>query len=381
MSILFEPGKIKNLSIKNRFVRSATYDGSADRNGDVSERQLALYSDLARGDVGLIVTAITYVHPSGQVSPVMNSIAEDERIVGFSKLVKTAHEYGAKICVQLFHGGREARWVKTHGELPLAPSVVENDPFYKGAHRAMSEDEIWEVIGAFGEAARRAKEAGADGVQVHGAHAYLLSQFLSPYTNRRNDQWGGSPGNRLRLYKEVYKSIREKVGDEYPVMIKVGVEDGFTGGLDASEGLQAAVELAKVGFDALEISSSLRGEMYRGTEYRTGIHKLENEAYFRAWFRYVKSKVDVPVMAVGGFRTFSLLESVVQHGEADFISLSRPLIREPHLIGMWKSNQNQKAKCISCNKCLESLFEGNPLHCVLEKSAALKGARSHGVSA
>lgn len=373
MSVLFEPATINHMSLKNRFVRSATYDGAAEQDGRVSDRQVGLYTDLAQGGVGLIVTGIAYVHLSGQLSPVMNSIADDDAIPGLARLARAVHDHGAKTCLQLFHAGREALWVRSRGQLPVAPSVVEDDPFFMGgAHREITEEEIWEVVRSFGDGARRAKEAGFDGVQVHGAHAYLLSQFLSPFANRRRDRWGGCLENRLRIHREVYRSIREAVGDRYPVMIKIGIEDGFRGGLVASEGILAATTLARLGFDALEVSSGLRGERYRGTEFRTGITKPEREAYFAEWCRSVKRQVEVPVMMVGGLRTFELMEGVVRRGDADLVSLSRPLIREPGIIEHWRSDRSWKAKCTSCNKCFEALFRLAPLHCVVEEALKAK---------
>lgn len=364
MSVLFEPCSIKNLEIRNRFVRSATYDGFADNNGHISDRQIKLYSDLAEGGVGLIISGIAYVHHSGQVSPFQNSIAGEEFVPGFRKLTSAVHERGAKIAVQLFHGGREAKYLKTKNTLPLAPSIIENDLYYKGEYRALTDSEIWEIIHAFGDGAKRAKEAGFDAVQLHGAHAYLLSQFLSPYTNQRQDQWGGSLENRLRLHFEIYRDIREKVGNDYPVLIKIGVEDGFLGGLEFNEGKQAAKLLADFGFDSLEISQGLRGIRYVGTEYKTKINSRDKEAYYRNWCREIKSQTDIPTMMVGGLRTFSLMKEIIENKEADFVSLCRPLICEPNLINDWKTNEHKKAKCISCNKCVESIFKGKPIDCI-----------------
>jgi 2,4-dienoyl-CoA reductase-like NADH-dependent reductase (Old Yellow Enzyme family) len=369
MSILFEPARIKNMELRNRLVRSATYDGSAEVNGHVSDKQIELFSNLAKGGAGLIVTGIAYVHQTGQVSAFMNSIADDACIAGFQKITKIAHEHEGKICVQLFHGGREARYLKTRNQLPLAPSVLDNDPFFKGYNREITEDEIGELIQSFGAAARRAQEAGFDGVQVHGAHAYLFSQFLSSHTNRRQDNWGGTLENRLRFHKEVYKSIRAKVGNTYPVMIKIGVCDGFNGGLGLEEGIEAAVMMASTGFDALEISSALRGERYAGTEFKAGITTVDKEAYFRDWCRTIKGRIDVPLIMVGGLRTFTLMEEIVRNGEADFVALCRPLIREPGIINEWRSDKNRKAACISCNRCYEALYRGVSLRCIVEEES------------
>ena len=180
MSILFEPMSIKGMKLKNRFVRSATYDGYADVKGHVTDRQIQFFEELARGGVGLIITGISYIHGSGQNSPIQNSLTSDHCIPGLRKLTAAVHSAGAKIAVQLFHAGREsAAFLKTRNLGAIAPSFVPEDPYFKRPYRSMTEEEIFEVINAFGDAAGRAQEAGFDAVQVHGAHAYLLSQFLS----------------------------------------------------------------------------------------------------------------------------------------------------------------------------------------------------------
>lgn len=366
MSILFQSMSIKDMTLKNRFVRSATYEGITD-NGHVTDQQIELYSELADGGVGLIITGITNVHPSGQVSPFQNSIVGDEFVDGYKKLTKAVHERGTKIVMQLFHAGRESIVLEKMGLLkhtPLAPSLIEDDPHHKGEHRAMTESEIWETIQAFGDAAQRAKEAGFDAVQLHGAHSYLLMQFLSPFTNRRDDQWGGSLENRLRFYREIYNDVRKKVGNNYPILIKLGVQDGFAGGFEFKEGKQAAKLLAAIGFDALEISSGLRGNSYEETEFKPQINSLDKEAYFGNWAREIKSVTDVPIMMVGGCRNLSLMEEKIQNKEADFISLCRPLLSEPGLINDFKTNKKEKARCVSCNKCVDEVLKGKPVYCV-----------------
>ncbi len=369
MDALFETMKIKGMELRNRFVRSATYDGRADRNGNVTEQQIRLFENLAHGGVGLIVSGIAYVHPSGQISPIQNSIADDACIPGFKKMIDAVHKQGAKIAVQLFHAGRErARVYRSKNKEAVAPSFIENDPYFKEHYRPMTEDEIREVIRAFGDAAKRAREAGFDAIQVHGAHAYLLSQFLSPYANRRSDDWGGTLEERLRFHREIYREIREKAGEDYPVFIKIGVQDGFAGGLEFREGKKAARLMAEWGFDALEISSGLRGKYYEETEFRTRINRIEHEGYFREWCQQIKDEVNVPVMMVGGLRTPEVMAEVIQKGEADLVSLCRPLIREPGIINEWKNGNYHRSACISCNKCYEALVNGEPLHCVVQKN-------------
>ena len=368
MGLLFTPMKIKKMEVPNRFVRSATGDRLTEGPGYVSDKKIALYSRLAEGGVGLIITGVARVHPTGQTSFAQSSIDNDACIPGFKRLTQAVHERGAKIALQLHHAGREAASFRHAMNLESwAPSLVENDPYYKGKHRAMAENEIWEVIRAYGDASKRAQEAGFDAVQLHAAHGYLPSQFLSAFTNRRKDDWGGTLQNRLRFHYEIYRDIRKKTGDNFPFLIKLGVQDGFPGGLEFGEGLQAAAMIAQWGVDALEISQGLRGTKYEGTEFRTGIDSPEKEAYFRPWCKAVKEKVSVPVMMVGGLRTIALMEEVLEKGEADFISLSRPLIREPGIIKDWKKGDRRRSACISCNQCLERLKKDGTLHCIFER--------------
>jgi len=315
MSVLFEPMQMGKMEIKNRFVRSATYDGLADRGGEVSERQIELYEALAGGGIGLIVSGLAPVHPSGKMSPTQNCIFDDSFIPGLRRLTDAVHRHNARIAVQLFHAGRERARVDTKSQNNLAPSVLEDDPYFRGPHHAATDGEIWEIVESFGQAARRAREAGFDAVQIHGAHAYLFSQFLSPFTNRREDAWGGPLENRLRLHREVYSRIRVKVGNDYPVLIKLGVEDGFAGGLAFVEGKLAAEEIAGLGFDALEVSSGLRGKGYNRTEFHTGITREDREAYFRPWCAEIRRNVTVPIILVGGLRTFGVTEQIVLDGE------------------------------------------------------------------
>ena len=174
--------------------------------------------------------------------------------------------------------------------------------------------------------------------------------------------------NRLRIHREIFEAIRREVGDGYPLLIKLGVQDGFPGGLEFGEGLKAAEMVAVQGWDALEISQGLRGKWYDGTEWRTGIRNVDNEGYFRTWAREIKDKVDVTVIMVGGLRSRGFMEEVLQRGEADLVSLCRPLIRQPDLIGNWANGQTDPATCKSCNKCLEGLRNGHELRCWQEGS-------------
>ena len=369
MSILFEPMKIKSMELRNRFVRSATSDACADEAGHVTDKQIKLFADLAAGGIGLIITGITSVHPAGKISPVQASIAHDDCIPGLKRLTATVHEREAKIAVQLFHAGRESvHFLKTQNKQAKGVSFVGDDLYFNEEYNSFTEDEIREIIQAYGDAAKRARDTGFDAVQLHGAHAYLPSQFLSPYTNRREDDWGGSLENRLRFHREIYKDIKAKAGQDYPVLVKLGVQDGFPGGLEFSEGLQAAQLLAQWGYDSLEISQGLRGKGYETTEFRTGINKVGKEAYFRDWCKTIKDHVEVPVMMVGGLRSFELMEEIVQKNEADFVSLCRPFIRQPSIVYEWQSGKRDRATCISCNGCLIAIKKGERVRCIQDET-------------
>ena len=378
MSILFEPIKVNGMQIRNRFVRSATNIGAADDQGRVTDVHVDAYKRLADGGVGLIITGATNVQVRGQILPSQKRIIHDEHISGLRRLTAAAHAGGARIAVQLFHGGAEAgAFAAAQGLSARAPSNLGEDPnfpFFKATYGVLCETDIRELIRDFGQGARRAQAAGFDAVQLHGAHGYILSQFLSAYTNRRTDEWGGSLENRLRLFCEVYAEIRRQVGENFPVMIKLGVQDSFEGGMRFDEGKQAAALLAEVGFDALEISSGARGSGWAETEFRAGIRKIEQEAYYRFWSREIKPMVTTPLMLAGGLRSFELMEEIVQAGDADLVSMSRPLIREPALPHRWQTGDRRQATCISCNKCLEVLLGNRVVHCVQDKKAKSKEA-------
>lgn len=364
---LFEPLSLGKMELPNRFVRSATYDGMCDKFGEVTGRQLKLYEDLARGGAGLIVSGIASVHPSGRISAFQNDISHDNAIAGLKQMTDTVHAHGARIAVQLFHGGREAApYQNYHGKKVWVPWVSEKSTDAQYCHM-MTDAQIWEVIEAFAQAAQRAREAGFDGVQVHGAHAYLLPQFLSPVTNQRTDQWGGSLQNRLRFIKEIYHHIRTAVGDDFPVLVKLGVADGFAHGLSFQEGRTAAIVCSDWGFDLIEVSQGLRGKHYSETEFRRGITRPEKEAYFKPWTRSVKANVFTPIVMVGGLRTPQVMVDMVTQGVADLVALCRPLIRQPDLIKQWRRGFDGAGTCISCNLCYERISKGRPLCCVVEE--------------
>lgn len=359
MMKLFETTSIKNMSLSNRFVRSATYSGMARADGSVTSKMMDLMVNLARGGVGLIISAYAYVLPEGTMHPRALGIYSDSLIQGLREMVDAVHQVHGKIVVQLAHGGAQARTIQYTGQNLLGPSeILRSD----GAPvMAMTHEEIQRVVSAFGLAAARAKQAGFDGVQLHGAHGYLLSEFLSPFFNKRTDRYGGNRANRSRFVVEVYHAVRSVVGEQYPVMIKLNSEDLVTGGLPIDQMLHVAKTLETVGIDAIELSGGI-GSMWKS--YASSRRSVQNGAYYHSAAKRYKKSIDVPLMLVGGIRSFEEARRLITEGTADYVSLCRPLIRDPALINRWKSGDMQESACISCRSCMNAILDGYDLHCV-----------------
>ena len=363
MSILFDQTTINGMTLRNRFVRSATWEGMAAEDGACTPRLTALMGQLAEGGVGMIITSHAYVHPAGQAGPWQLGIYKDELIKGLRDMTGAVHDRGGRIVVQAAHAGFFAN-AKLTGQTPLAPSQVEG--FAKGERKEMTGGDIEEITEAFGEAARRAREAGFDGVQIHSAHGYLLSQFLSPVFNRRRDEYGGVVENRAKALLGVLKRVRAAVGEDFPVLVKMNSEDGLEGGLTREDSLQVGAMLQRGGIDAIELSG---GTLVSGSlsPSRGGIKSEEKEAYFRNAAKAFKGQLNVPIILVGGIRSPQLAERLVTEGTADYLSMSRPFIREPGLVGRWASGDFRPASCLSDNQCFVPAMGGEGIYCVVEK--------------
>ena len=359
MTQLFDSIDIDGISIRNRFMRSATWDRTATDDGEVTDASVAIIDGLARGGVGLIVTGYAYVSDHGKAAVRQFGISDDRHIQGLRRLAKAAHDQGARIAAQIAHGGMSLGLLGGAKRVGLAPSQIEGYPL---PHRAMTSEEVEDLVRDFGAAAARAKEAGFDAVQLHGAHGYLMSQFLSPRTNRRTDRWGGSPESRRRFHVEVMRSARRAVGAGYPIWIKLGLQDYTDDGLQLGEGLETLRALTSEGLSAAEISSG-----FGAGAARVNKPGDEERAYFREASAEAKRAVDIPIMLVGGLRSLSLGGDILRRGDADMISICRPLIREPDLISRWQRGDTAPAKCISCAKCLGAGLRGEPLQCEEER--------------
>ena len=356
MSKMFEQTAISSLVLSNRFVRSATWEGMATSDGAVTPMLTNAMVDLVKGGVGLIISSHAYVRPEGKAGPWQLGIYEDALIPGLQEMTNAVHEYGGKIIAQLAHAGRFAP-EKLTGQTPL---VVSEEPGKK--YHRITEKDIRKLIAAFADGAARAKAAGFDGIQVHSSHGYLLSQFLSPAFNRRRDAYGGDIQNRSRIHMQVYKAIRETVGEDFPVLIKLNCSDFIDNGLTLEESVQVGRTLAAIGLDAIELSGGLLTNE-KLSPSRVGIKAEEDEAYFSDEARHFKNTIDIPLILVGGMRSFSVAERLVEGGVADYISMSRPLIREPNLINRWKSGDLSRAECISDNSCFKAAMTGNGIYC------------------
>ncbi len=346
-SILFSPIAVGGVAVPNRFARSATQDYLAAEDGTVTGRQVELYSRLAEGEVGLIISGHAFVRPDGQASPRQLAVHDDRFVEGLARIAAAVHRFPSRVFLQIAHSGRQTK-ERLCGCTPVSPSAV-YDPVSKVMPRELGPDEVRAVIADFVQAARRAREAGFDGVQLHVAHGYLLSSFLSPHTNRRTDEWGGPLENRARIVVEIVRGIRKLPG-RFPVIAKLNATDLLPqGGLTLDESVRAAALFEAEGLDGVEVSGGM-AEAGRGSIW-PGLRKPEDEGYFVDAAARVKAAVNVPVFGLGGIRSLEVAERFVREGLVDVISMSRPFIRDPYLVKRFREGRLTLAECISCNKC------------------------------
>ncbi len=359
MKTLFDETQLLELKIKNRFVRSATHDGRADGLGHVTQKLIDHYEELAKGGIGTIITGLTNVTDLEKIVPTQMAIYDDSFIPEYKKLTDVVHKYNANIIVQLVCNGAQNR-SKNPGVL-WAPSAIEGEPTVAGATE-MTKADIQLMKDAFVNGAIRAKKAGFDGVQLHAAHGYLLSRFLTPYFNRRTDEYGGSTGNRARIVLEICSSIREAVGPDYPILAKINCSDFMDQGLTPDECKYICILLEGVGLNAIEISGGTA--LSRANEGVIRKVTTNTESYFKKYASEIAEALNIPVICVGGHREINRLEDVVNQTKIEYISLCRPFIREPGLINRWSDGDTAPAKCISCSKCF-----GTETQCIFNKQA------------
>jgi 2,4-dienoyl-CoA reductase-like NADH-dependent reductase (Old Yellow Enzyme family) len=374
-------GVIAGLVLKNRLVRAATSETMATDDGAATDELVDLYSNLARGGAGLIITGHIYVEPRGQYEPWQLGLDRDDRIAPLTRVTDAVHRHGGVIFAELSHAGSQSLIPQI---VPLAPSIVPNAIFARPPTE-MTDVDVRRVIADFGAAAARAKRAGFDGIHLHSGNGYLLAQFNSPHTNRRDDRWGGDAQRRMQFILDVYDAVREATGPNFPITARLGLADAVSDGLTLEDGLAIARQLAARGLAALEVTygvmTSYRENIrpYAGTTRWRAIadgmlHRAFSapvpEAYYRPFARAAKAAIDIPVILVGGLRSTHVMDDVIRSGDADFLAMARPFVREPDLPNKIEAGRRGPVDCVSCNICF--LHEGiDPLQCWRTPSAML----------
>jgi 2,4-dienoyl-CoA reductase-like NADH-dependent reductase (Old Yellow Enzyme family) len=360
---VFDPITLNGMTARNRFVRSATWEGLAEPDGRASARLEAVMAALSAGGVGLVISGHAYVEKRGQAGPWQLGAHTPGMIPGLARLARAVHARGGRFVVQLAHAGCRANPELT-GEPAVGPSAS-NDPSLPPC-REMTPEDLARVQAAFGAAAAICREAGADGVQIHAAHGYGLSQFLAPRTNHRVGAYGGTLENRARMLLEVMAAIRGRVGYDYPILVKLNSEDFLEGGLSRDESRKVASWLDTAGCDAVELSG---GTLDAGPcmSIRRGPFAIpEGEAWYRQAAAAVKAETPIPLILVGGIRSLETAEELVDSGTTDLVALSRPLIREPGLVARWQSGDRAPSACISDNACFVPARKGEGIYCLTE---------------
>lgn len=361
---IFEPIKIGNIEIKNRLVRSATWLAAASPTGDITDELMARFVELARGGCSMINTGFAYISPQGTMLPGQIGIDNDLRIEGLRKLTKAVHDASpdVKIFCQIVHTGifRLPFVRQTYADTFAANET--KDPFVEMGGTgeispAATEEKIKEVIGQWAEAARRCKEAGFDGVELHFGHSFGPGAWFSPFWNSREDDWGGSVENRARYGLEVTKAVRDAMGPNYPIIAKINCEDGVEGGVTPQDAAYFASKLVEVGLDGIEVSGGSPAappSLGPSRLARAGREGEKGEGYFAEAAKIIRESVGdkIPVIGVGGWRTPEIMEKHVD-STCDIFAISRPLINDPDIINKWQKNPNTMTGCISCNKCLQ----------------------------
>jgi 2,4-dienoyl-CoA reductase-like NADH-dependent reductase (Old Yellow Enzyme family) len=386
MMKLLQTYRLAGLELRNRIVRSATVENRSTESGEPTVALAEMYRELAEGGVGLIVTGGCYVQRHGRSLRYLTGIHSDAMVGPLSRLVEVVHGAGAKIAAQLYHAGRQTR-TEVIGEVPLAPSPVV-DTLTRVRPRAMTPAEIEETIEAFGLGAERAARAGFDAVEVLAGHGYLVNEFLSRRTNRRDDRWGGSLENRARFLLDIVAAVKRGMGRTLPLLVKINSEDHLPHGLTLEESCAVCEWLEQAGVDAIEVTGGTfesaldiaRGGVpkkevlaqlsgVQKTLVRLAIPLMRRrfafeEAYFLENARKIRSHVDLPIILVGGLRDPVHMEKILAEGDADLLSLSRPFICEPDLVARWQRGDLRPTSCISCNRCFIDIATDRPVRCL-----------------
>jgi 2,4-dienoyl-CoA reductase-like NADH-dependent reductase (Old Yellow Enzyme family)/NADPH-dependent 2,4-dienoyl-CoA reductase/sulfur reductase-like enzyme len=367
---LFSPVRIGRLELKNRLIGAATVTNFATVDGSVSERTIAHYARRARGGAALVTVEMTAFHPSGRGWVYMLNLWDDKYIFGFKRLADAIHAGGARCTVQLGHCGRQTSRAHTH-QRPVAPSAVAQFPPDHPGYvlpRALAQTEIRELVEAIGEAARRAAEAGLDGVEVHGAHGYLFHQFLSPFGNLRTDEYGGDTAGRSRFICEAIARIKDRCGADFPVIVKMDGDEYMPGGIGPDEAVRIAPYLERVGADAIEVSAGCGPSLWHILPPAC-LPSGQNVAAAAK----IRAAVAIPVIVVGKIDTPQLAEDIVASGQADVIALARPLLCDPDFPAKAQAGRLDDIRpCLYCNQGCNRVDHQYNMTCAFNAAAGLE---------
>ena len=318
MSLLLKPLQSGALTLENRLVMPPMATAKADPDGKITKDILDYYDEKTRGGhISLVVIEHSYVSSEGKAHRNQLSAAADELVPALGKLADTIHRNGSKTVMQINHSGSNTS-EETIGTMPVGPSAVPN-PRSNIIPRELTRNEIAGIIEAFGNAARRVKEAGFDGVEIHSAHGYLLNQFFSPLTNTRTDEYGGSVLKRIKLHLDIIEAVRSATGKEFPILLRLGASDFTEGGITIEDSLTAAREFEKAGVSILDVSGGFSGYVVPG---------LTGQGYFAPLTEAIKKVVSIPVILTGGITEAQAAEELLADGKADLIGVGRAIFKD-----------------------------------------------------
>ncbi|MBI5896161.1 MAG: FAD-dependent oxidoreductase, partial [Desulfobacterales bacterium] len=366
---LLKPIRIKSLEIANRVVMPPMGTGLGNEDGTVSEANLAYLRRRVRSGAGLIITEISEVDPLGAVTPACLGIWDDTFIPGLKKMADVVHAAGSKIALQLHHCGRESLY-QTKRRTAVAPSAIGSFIFgFIAPPREMTLDEIRDTIRAFGAGARRAKAAGFDMVELHGAHGYLLMQFLSAASNTRTDEYGGDFRGRARFMLECLGETRQQVGPDFPISIRISGEEGIQGGYTIDDMLTIVPDLVREGADLIHVSFGTHGNAKVYTDAPNPSAPIEYAPGFKTVLaRRIKEVAGVPVITVGRFTDPYAMDEAVARGDADLVAVGRQHLADPDFLTNAREGRPEETfECLACNQgCIErEALEGKPIRCAI----------------
>jgi len=365
MKTLFDNTTLANINLKNRFFKSATWEAMAGSKGHLTGKLYDVYERLAKGGVGTIITGYAFVTEDEQPNPGMMGIYNDSFIEEYREFTDRIHKFGTNIILQIAYGGSRTSF-NVGERIILGPSAVTQSQ-HGVTPREATKEEIRGIIKSFADASVRAKKSGFDGVQFHAAHGYLYSQFLSPYYNRRTDEYGGCIENRARIIFETLAAVRENVGSDFPISIKINFSDCTEDGFSFEDCKYVCKRLDELGIEGIEISGVVGAKPEDKTLSKDMLKTLEVESYYWKYAAQIAEEVKVPIILVGGNRSLDLMSEILENTKIQYFSLSRPFIREPALINRWAGEDKGRSKCISCDKCFNP--QGNS--CIFKRDKSM----------